>query len=385
MENSKQHNILSIGSKLFNRDYIIDQFISEGGMNSQIYKVHMCNYPDKQYAAKIIFKPDKCDENFWQRFRQEEITSLRILNKPNLVQTYETFNFKNEQYDVKVFIMDYADGISLKKLLSTQGALTPKLALNLFLKILNGIKTLHNFHYCIIHRDLKPENIMLDKNFTNVTILDFGISSVIEITKQSLKQQQIMHITDEVELYGTPPYIIPDALLLQTNKNNKITVQYDFFSLGIILYEMIMGSRPFNDQNIFKDSKGHYQSKIIKLPLTYDMLNISNNPTIPICLENLIFRCIACKPHDKKFRFNNVEEIIEAVRKCLRVINSQEKDESLIKPTYERIYQQTPTFNIEKEYKNQPIKKQWWFFFIVISFFSALLIVIILLSIAKII
>ena len=384
MENSKQH-ILSIGSKLFNRDYIVDEFISDGGMNSQIYKVHMCNYPDRQYAAKIIFKPDKCNENFWQKFSQEEITSLRILNKENLIQTYETFNFKNEQYDVKVFIMEYTDGISLKKLLSSYGSLPPRVALNLFLKILNGIKSLHNFHYCIIHRDLKPDNIMINNNLTNVTILDFGISSVIEITRQSLKNQQINYLTDEAELYGTPPYIIPDALSLKTNQDCKITVQYDFFSLGIILYEMIMGGRPFNDKIITKDNEIYYQSKIIKLPLTYDMLNISNNPTIPVCLENLIFRCIACKPQDKKYRYNKVEEIIDDVQKCLRIINKQQNDEQLIKPPYERIYQQTPIFNIENVIKNQPIKKQWWFFFVIMSFFGALLIIIILLFFAKII
>ena len=384
MKNNKQYT-LDIGSKLFNRDYIVDQFISYGGINSQIYKVHMRNYPDKQYAAKIIFKPDKCDENFWQKFSQEEITSLRILNKANLIQTYETFNFKNDQYDVKVFIMDYTDGISLRKLLQAHGALTPKLALNLFLKILIGIKSLHNFHYCIIHRDLKPENIMLNKNLSNVTILDFGISSVIEITKQSLRNQQINYITNENDLYGTPPYIIPDALLLKTNNNYKISVQYDFFSLGIILYEMIMGERPFNDKIFAKDEKGHYQSRIIKLPLIYDMLNISNNPTIPVCLENLIFRCIACKPQDKKYRYDKVEEIIDDVQKCLRIIDRQENDQQLIKPTYERIYQQTPTFNIAKQYKNQPIWKQWWFYFIISSFFVTSLIIIVLLLFTKII
>ena len=110
-----------------------------------------------------------------------------------------------------------------------------------------------------------------------------------------------------------------------------INEQCDFFSIGIILYEMLTGNKPFNgDLN---------DQKVILLPLRYDLPPLSkNNPKISPAIENVIFRCIASKQDDLKYRYTNVKEIIKDVDDIIN--NPQEgKLTELIKPYNKRTIQ----------------------------------------------
>ena len=247
--------------------------------------------------------------------------------------------------------MEYVEGVSLKKYLHENGPFLPKIAIHYFLKILLGVKAMHDLRHQIIHRDLKPENMIINVALDQITIIDFGISSVIaKKYSQLLQKSEIKIYTNETknEIYGTCSYLLPDIVdKNQFNYDSKaayqagITTQFDFFSLGIILYEMIMGKQPFHLEN------GEKEENILFKPLQYDMPCISSiNKTIPKALENIIFRCIACKKEDKKYRYTSINQIIFDCNKLLSNWNC--RDQQLIKSIHNRILQDYQIFDLSK-------------------------------------
>lgn len=354
-----------LNKPLFNSAYIAEKFIGEGGMSSEVYLVHHIKDPKTIFAAKVIYCEGGYTKDFVKRFGAEAITSLRVFNKQNLVQTYEVFPTPNDE--ALIFIMDYVEGVSLEKYMKQQGCMSPKQALSIFKKICIGVKELHSFKKQIIHRDLKPNNIILSKDLSKVTLIDFGISAVVERTKDYLNKNntKIYTYEEKDQIWGTGPYVIPDALNHPTP-----SVQFDFYSLGVILYHMIMGKLPF-DRSGCKDDA----AKVVKLPLTYDIPNISANPTIPVALENLIFKCMASKKEDLKYRYNDIQEIINDVERVSTILNNKNNKDILLKPIEARRYQQPNTFNIDVIKTRQKWYKKWGALAIFGGFFIAVLIV----------
>lgn len=335
---------IKIGSPLYDSQYVVDKNLGSG-MDGDVYIVHHIDFPETKYAAKVFKKPEKIDDEYWRKRGDETLTAIRISQKPNpnLMTTYNVHVTKDNDI---ILIMDYIDGITLRTYLAQQGCLTPKVALNIFKKLLNGIKQLHSYRQKIIHRDLKPENIMVSHDLSRVVIVDFGISSVV-------KQDIDKVITNEIELYGTASYILPDLLseFRKKPEERKISVQSDFYSLGIILYEMIMGTLPYQPVNTGNEKKDKLAT--IRIPNTYDMVNISANPTIPASLENIIFRCIATKPEDKKYRYEEANQIIDDVNKCLLIIDKKSDPTPLLKPISRRFYQYEKQIDIDRTKSEQ--------------------------------
>lgn len=348
---------LKIGEKLYDSQYIVDKVLGSGA-DGDVYIVHLDGFNKTKYAAKVFKKPETIDDTYWRKRSDEALTAMRISQRPNpnLAKTYNVLVTPNNNI---VLIMEYIDGITLRKYLNEQGCITPKVALNIFKKMLNGVKQLHHYKQKIIHRDLKPENIMVSYDLSKVIIVDFGISSVIK---------ENTPITDEVGLYGTASYILPDLLAQYKNKDSAktISVQSDFYSLGVILYEMIMGTLPFDQIMQIKNGKECVDEvKTIKLPLRFDMINISSNPTIPPSLENIIYRCIASKTNEIKYRYTDIDEIINDVNKCLPLLDKKNDTTPLLKPVDKRFYQTLSSIEIDVVKSNQKWYKQWYFFAVV--------------------
>lgn len=358
----EKKNRQPLNQPLFQSDYITDKVIGYGGMSSEVYLVHKKDKPTEHFAAKVIYCEGEFSKDFVRRFGDEAITNLRVRNKQNLVQTYEVFPTSNDE--ALVFIMDYINGISLNKYMDKQGCIGVKAALSIFRKICIGVKELHSFNRQIIHRDLKPENILLSKDLSKVTLIDFGIASVVERTKDYLDKQNVKTYTGD-NPWGTGPYVIPDYLV----QGNIPSVQYDFFSLGVILYRMIMGKIPF-DQT---ECKGN-QAAVVKLPTIYDIPNISSNPTIPVAIENIIFKCMASKKEDLKYRYNDIQEIIDDVDKA-RANLGKKTDDKLLKPIDKRKYQQAHLFMQDAVNRSQKWYKRWWVFLLISFAFLAVLVV----------
>jgi serine/threonine-protein kinase len=251
--------------------------------------------------------------------------------------------------------MEYINGPSLRKLIEREGYLNLNEAVFFFRHMLMAVRELHRSKDKTIHRDLKPENFLLSKDLTYIKVIDYGISTTFYSKTRGYTKKIV---GDEDQIYGTYPYISPDILLMkdavtEDDKIKIITEQFDFFSLGVIFYEMLIGEKPFYSDN-------YDDVKVIKLPLTYDMLCLNDlDPNIPNGIENIIFRCMASKKEDKHFRYNTIEEIISDLDKY-RSDPSASFNEKLLKPKSMRVFQTKVLFNVQKEKDKQGLFEQLW-------------------------
>jgi serine/threonine-protein kinase len=250
------------------------------------------------------------------------------------------------QDNTVIIVMEYIDGPSLKNYIDAHGCLSVKEAIYYFLEMLKAINELHSFKQKIIHRDLKPANIMLTKDLKNIKVIDFGISSVIDLDHDNNV------ITNEKVPFGTFPYLHPDILSLKKlsveMRTKIIGEQFDIYSLGVILYEMLIGKYPFIGD--------YHKQEYIKLAQKYDFVSLNDiDNNIPPALENVIYRCLACKPEDAKFRYNNIQEIIEDVNHII-ANPTQANCAKLLKPKNKRVLQMPMAFNVE----NQKLKEKFY-------------------------
>jgi serine/threonine protein kinase/tetratricopeptide (TPR) repeat protein len=220
---------------------------------------------------------------------KEETRMARSISHENVIRIHDI----GEVDGIKFISMDYIKGHDLRELIHTSGILSVETAISITRQICEGLKGAHQKH--IVHLDLKPSNIMIDSE-GKVYIMDFGVA----------KSQEAHQIGPEKKIIGTPPYISPEQA-----KAAKVDQRSDIYSLGIIIYEMLTGKRPFEANTI----DGYIQKHLNETPQPPRKLNLR----IPQALENIILMCLAKKKED---RYQNCEEIIKDVYASQQAIKS---------------------------------------------------------------
>lgn len=217
---------LLIGAILDDK-YKLERHIGRGGMGS-VYVAHHTKF-NKQVAVKVLSRDMTEDPTCYERFRREADASARIKH-PNAVSVID---FGQTSDDIVYLVMEYVEGVTLRKLIEREKRLSPERTVNLARQICAGIGAAHRAN--IVHRDLKPDNVMIEiiDGQEVVKVLDFGIAKL----KDSQQQSQITK-TDSV--LGTPHYMSPEQC-----SGGSIDYRSDIYSLGIILYEMLSGHVPF--------------------------------------------------------------------------------------------------------------------------------------------
>src|SRR5947209_505009 len=157
---------------------------------------------------------------------QNEARSAGLLNHPNIVTIYDA----GEHEGVFYIAMEYIPGQTLAQLLAQMHVLSAEQLVNIGAQICAGLEYAHSKK--VVHRDIKPPNIMIAPDGT-VKIMDFGIAKAGA------------SLTHTGEVLGTPNYMSPEQV-----KGKELDGRTDLFSLGVILYEMATGERPFNGQNV---------------------------------------------------------------------------------------------------------------------------------------
>jgi eukaryotic-like serine/threonine-protein kinase len=181
---------------------------------------------DSLYALKLIRSEISGDSVQRKRFKHESLI-IDALDHPNIVRIVE----RGEHEDGLYLVMEYLDGQSLRQWMNQCGLLEIEDGLAIGRQIAAALTAVHEKQ--VIHRDLKPENVMLiDKgeNPRHVKLLDFGLA----------KSQQMSQLTESGVIIGTLGYLSPEQVLKRT-----LTSAVDIFSLGVILYEMLSGLKPF--------------------------------------------------------------------------------------------------------------------------------------------
>ncbi len=222
---------LAPGTVIDNR-YTIKKLLGKGGMGS-VYVARQHSM-DRNVAIKIMHHRADGHHASVQRFFWE-VRAARRLQSPH---TITVFDFGQTERGSLYLAMELLKGTTLGHLLSVAHHVTPKMALRICVQICRSLEEAHSKG--IIHRDLKPENIFLvarngQRDF--VKVLDFGVAKFLDPDDHS-------SLTQTGTVFGTPRYMSPE----QAN-SEPVDARSDLYSLGIIVYEMLTGKAPFNEDN----------------------------------------------------------------------------------------------------------------------------------------
>ncbi|KAE8663198.1 CBL-interacting serine/threonine-protein kinase 10 [Hibiscus syriacus] len=192
-------------------------------------------------AIKIVDKERVLKAGMMDRIMRE-ISVMRLVRHPNIVELYEVMASKTKIY----FVMEYVKGGKLFKKV-VKGKLKEDASRRYFKQLISAVDFCHSRGVC--HRDLKPENFLLDEH-GNLKVTDFGLSALAE-TKH---QDGLLHT-----ICGTPAYVAPEVI----NRRGYDGCKSDIWSCGVILYVLLAGYLPFQDSNLMemyrKIGKGEFK------------------------------------------------------------------------------------------------------------------------------
>ncbi|XP_008782631.2 CBL-interacting protein kinase 18-like [Phoenix dactylifera] len=181
-------------------------------------------------AIKVIDKEKVMKVGLIDQIKRE-ISVMRLVRHPNVVQLYEVMATKSKIY----FVMEYVKGGELFNKVS-KGKLKEDVARKYFQQLISAVDFCHSRG--VYHRDLKPENLLLDDN-GDLKVSDFGLSALAE----SKRQDGLLHTT-----CGTPAYVAPEVI----NRKGYDGSKSDIWSCGVILFVLMAGYLPFHDPNLME-------------------------------------------------------------------------------------------------------------------------------------
>ncbi len=266
----------NIGKKLDGR-YEITELIGEGGM-ADVYKA-VDVVDGKEVAVKILKKEFAESEEFLRRFRNES-KAIAVLSHPNIVKIYDV-GFSEK---IQFIVMEYIDGITLKEYMESERVLNWKDSVHFVTQILRALQ--HAHERGIVHRDIKPQNIMMFTDGT-INVMDFGIAKFAREEGRTATDQAI----------GTVHYISPEQA-----RGDVTDAKSDLYSVGVMLYEMLTGQKPFDTDNPVSIAVMHMQN-IAELPRHI-------NPDIPEPIEEIIVHAMEKNPND---RYQTANEMIRDI------------------------------------------------------------------------
>ena len=214
-----------IGGRVGN--YRLLRMIGRGGMGKVFLAVRDDDEFRKTVAVKLV-NPFWNDEDMVQRFRRER-QILAKLEHPNIARLLDGGTTRDK---VSYLVMEYVEGMPITEYCRNK-CKTTKERLKIFLKVCEAVKFAHQ--NLIIHRDLKPNNILVTADGT-VKLLDFGVAKLL--------QPELLDVSQNLTIGAnimTPNYASPEQL-----KGETITTASDVYSLGVLLYEILSGNRPYD-------------------------------------------------------------------------------------------------------------------------------------------
>jgi serine/threonine protein kinase len=252
--------------------------IGEGGM-AIIYKA-------TQPALKrdvVIKKLKDPNREIIERFKKEAFVSAS-LSQENVLSIYDFIYYGRSYY----LVMEYVDGQDLRTIIDFVAPLKPHVAALIIREVAKGLEYTHSKN--IIHRDIKPSNIIISYN-GEVKLIDFGVA----------KDEALSKLTVTGMIVGTPSYMSPE----QAN-GDRLGKESDLYSLGVLLYEMVTGLKPFsgdtNTEVLMKIAKGKFPSAK------------KYNRDIPWRLNRIIKKAMK---KDRAKRYRNASELIRDLNKYI--------------------------------------------------------------------
>ncbi|HEY0129407.1 MAG TPA: Stk1 family PASTA domain-containing Ser/Thr kinase, partial [Rubrobacteraceae bacterium] len=263
--------------------YRIVKPLGAGGM-AEVYLAHD-NVLQRDVALKVMSGRYAGDEEFVERFKREA-QSAAVLSHPNIVSIYDRGESENGTYYIA---MEYLCGGTLKDRILKRGALPPHTAAAVALQIAEALQAAHEAG--VVHRDIKPHNVLVTEA-GNVKVGDFGIARAASSST----------MTRTGSILGTAHYISPEQAM-----GEPVGPQSDLYSLGVVLYEMLTGTLPYDAETSIGIAMKHVNGHLVP-PREL-------NPEVPRGMNAVAKRLLEKNPGD---RYADAEELMEDLEKVLQ-------------------------------------------------------------------
>ncbi|WP_270346723.1 Stk1 family PASTA domain-containing Ser/Thr kinase [Enterococcus thailandicus] len=291
--------MIELGKKLNGR-YQITGNIGSGGM-ANVFLAHDLIL-DRDVAVKVLRFDFQNDKTAIRRFQREALAATELVH-PNIVSVYDV----GEEAGMQYLVMEYVKGMDLKRYIQTHYPIPYQTAVDIMQQILSAISLAHNHQ--IIHRDLKPQNILIDHEGV-VKITDFGIA--IALSETSITQTNTM--------LGSVHYLSPEQA-----RGSMATKQSDIYALGIILYEMLTGSVPFDGESAVTIALKHFQDELPSIKAI--------DPGAPQALENVVLKATAKEPTDRYLTADEMNEDLATVLSPARANEPKWEPQAMLNET----------------------------------------------------
>jgi serine/threonine-protein kinase len=277
--------------------YRIVEKLGQGGMATVFKAYHPAL--DRYVAIKVLHPAFREDPNFLARF-QREARIVAKLDHPNIVPIYDFSEHRGHPY----LVMRFIEGQTLKTRLQ-DGPLGLEEVQRVMEAVGDALAYAHR--QGILHRDIKPSNIILAPE-GQIYLTDFGLARMAEAGESTLSRDMMV---------GTPQYISPE----QAKGETRLDARTDIYSLGVVLYELLVGRVPFQADTPYAVIHDHI---FTPLPLPRDL-----KPDLPEPLERMLLKALAKDPDD---RFQTIEEMMEAFRTALGLTAAAPLPETVVAP-----------------------------------------------------
>ena len=244
--------------QILDKRYEILELIGEGGM-ALVFKARDTRL-DRLVAVKIMREEMAADEEVRRRFVAES-HAVAMLSTPNIVAVYDVSHSDAMEY----IVMELVDGITLKQYMDKKGVLPWREMLHFSKQIARALG--HAHQRGLIHRDIKPQNIMLLRDGT-IKVADFGIAAL----------ENEIYVSDG-QAIGSIHYIAPEQA-----RGEYPDARSDLYSLGVVMYEMLTGERPYTGETIGEIAIKHMNADPV--------LPREKNPDIPEELERITMKAM---------------------------------------------------------------------------------------------
>jgi eukaryotic-like serine/threonine-protein kinase len=253
---------------IFAQRYKIEQVLGRGGMGV-VYRA-----TDQQLDETVAIKTlpgdvmSRSPEDL-ERFKRE----IRLARKITHRNVLRTFDY-GEAEGVYFISMEFVRGYTLSELLEESQQMVPRVAMGIARQICRGLQAAHE--QGIIHRDIKPQNVLIDHK-GEVKLMDFGIARMAEAPEA---------MTQAGLIVGTPHYMSPEQV-----QGKPLDPRSDVYSMGVMLYEILVGRRPFESPSLMSVLTAHITEKITP--------PIEIRPEIGREINAILMRCLAKDPRER--------------------------------------------------------------------------------------
>ncbi|HEY9788034.1 MAG TPA: serine/threonine-protein kinase [Candidatus Obscuribacterales bacterium] len=284
-----------IGFKVEDR-YRILCAIGHGSMGS-VYKA-IDETTGRLMAIKLLNSSRAADEKAQRRFFREAKT-ISHLNHPNIVKL---FHFGKIDDELPYIVTEFLNGKTLAQKIREEKYLKLDEALPIIQQVISAVAEAHRAQ--IIHRDLKPENIVLEE--TGVRVLDFGVAKMVYDTGEPS-----MSLTLDGKVCGSPGYMSPEQC-----RGEELDFRSDIYALGVVIFEMLTGSRPFNSDDVM----GLMFMHVNKQPPSMSSMRV--DLAFPQALESAVMKALS---KDRYGRQQTVEELWDDIELAVSKVSFGDK------------------------------------------------------------